>query len=55
MGNPSLLLLDEPSEGMAPQIVEQMAQAILELKREGVSLLVSEQNLHFAASSPTMR
>jgi branched-chain amino acid transport system ATP-binding protein len=49
MGNPLLLLLDEPSEGIAPRIVEQMAHAILELKREGVSLLVSEQNLHFAA------
>ena len=48
MGNPLLLLLDEPSEGIAPRIVEQMAHAILELKREGMSLLVSEQNLHFA-------
>jgi branched-chain amino acid transport system ATP-binding protein len=41
-------MLDEPSEGIAPRIVEQMAHAILELKREGLSLLVSEQNLHFA-------
>jgi branched-chain amino acid transport system ATP-binding protein len=48
MGNPLLLMLDEPSEGLAPRIVEQMAQAILELKREGLSILVSEQNLHFA-------
>jgi branched-chain amino acid transport system ATP-binding protein len=48
MGNPSLVLLDEPSEGLAPKIVEQMVAAILEMKREGVSLLVSEQNLHFA-------
>jgi branched-chain amino acid transport system ATP-binding protein len=48
MGNPLLLMLDEPSEGLAPRIVEQMAHAILELKREGLSLLVSEQNLHFA-------
>jgi branched-chain amino acid transport system ATP-binding protein len=48
MGNPSLILLDEPSEGLSPKIVEQMAQAILTMKREGVSILVSEQNLHFA-------
>ncbi|HEY0419299.1 MAG TPA: ABC transporter ATP-binding protein [Acetobacteraceae bacterium] len=49
MGNPRLLLLDEPSEGLAPVIVEQMAVAIAELKREGVTVLLAEQNLHFAA------
>ena len=48
MGNPYLLLLDEPSEGVAPVIVEQMAQMILQLKAHGVSILLSEQNLHFA-------
>jgi branched-chain amino acid transport system ATP-binding protein len=48
MGNPSLLLLDEPSEGLAPRIVEQMIEAIAEMKREGLSLFVSEQNLAFA-------
>ena len=48
MGNPSLILLDEPSEGLSPKIVEQMVQAILTMKKEGVSVLVSEQNLHFA-------
>jgi branched-chain amino acid transport system ATP-binding protein len=48
MGNPSLVLLDEPSEGVAPIIVEQMANMILELKREGLSILLSEQNTHFA-------
>jgi branched-chain amino acid transport system ATP-binding protein len=48
MGNPLLLLLDEPSEGVAPLIVEQMAQMILELKAHGVSVLLSEQNMHFA-------
>lgn len=48
MGNPSVLLLDEPSEGLAPLIVEQMARAILALKAEGLSLLLSEQNFHFA-------
>ena len=48
MGNPYLVLLDEPSEGVAPVIVEQMAQMILELKGQGVSILLSEQNMHFA-------
>jgi branched-chain amino acid transport system ATP-binding protein len=48
MGNPYLVLLDEPSEGVAPVIVEQMANMILALKREGMSILLSEQNLHFA-------
>ena len=49
MGNPLLVLLDEPSEGVAPLIVEEMANTILALKQEGVSVLLSEQNLHFAA------
>jgi branched-chain amino acid transport system ATP-binding protein len=48
MGNPLLVLLDEPSEGVAPLIVEQMANTIIELKRAGVSILLSEQNIHFA-------
>ena len=48
MGNPYLVLLDEPSEGVAPVIVEQMVQTILELKSQGVSLLLCEQNMRFA-------
>ncbi len=48
MGNPFLVLLDEPSEGVAPLIVEQMAQTITELKAQGVAILLSEQNLRFA-------
>jgi branched-chain amino acid transport system ATP-binding protein len=48
MGNPFLVLLDEPSEGVAPIIVEQMAHMILALKAQGVSILLSEQNVHFA-------
>jgi branched-chain amino acid transport system ATP-binding protein len=48
MGNPRLVLLDEPSEGLAPVIVEQMAHAILQLKAEGVGVILAEQNLHFA-------
>lgn len=50
MGNPSLLLLDEPSEGLAPRIVQQMADALRALKAEGLSILLSEQNLAFAAA-----
>jgi branched-chain amino acid transport system ATP-binding protein len=48
MGNPALLLLDEPSEGLAPKVVEQMAETIARLKAEGLSVILSEQNLHFA-------
>ncbi|MDB5824952.1 MAG: transporter family protein [Herminiimonas sp.] len=48
MGNPWLVLLDEPSEGVAPVIVEQMANMILELKQQGMAILLSEQNVHFA-------
>lgn len=48
MGNPYLILLDEPSEGVAPVIVEQMVGMILKLKEAGVSVLLSEQNIHFA-------
>ncbi|MCB4823672.1 ABC transporter ATP-binding protein [Roseicella aerolata] len=48
MGNPRLVLLDEPSEGLAPVVVERMAEAIGVLKAEGLSILLSEQNLHFA-------
>lgn len=50
MGNPRLLLLDEPSEGLAPVIVAQMAEVVRRLKREGVPILLSEQNLRFAAA-----
>lgn len=48
MGNPYLVLLDEPSEGVAPVIVEQMANMIMELKKQGLTILLSEQNLQFA-------
>ena len=48
MPAPRLVLLDEPSEGVAPVIVEQMAHMIQELKAQGVSILLSEQNMHFA-------
>ena len=48
MGQPLLVLLDEPSEGVAPLIVQQMARTIRALKAQGVSVLLSEQNLPFA-------
>jgi branched-chain amino acid transport system ATP-binding protein len=48
MGNPRCVLLDEPSEGLAPIIVEQMARSIHALKSEGLCVLLSEQNLHFS-------
>ena len=48
MGNPSALLLDEPFEGLAPLIVDGIAKTIRELKREGLSVLLCEQNLRFA-------
>jgi branched-chain amino acid transport system ATP-binding protein len=50
MGNPSCILLDEPSEGLAPLIVDQMAAAVRELKSSGVGVLLSEQNWRFAAA-----
>jgi branched-chain amino acid transport system ATP-binding protein len=50
MGNPEAVLLDEPSEGLAPVIVEQMVEAVLRMKREGIAVLLSEQNLDFASA-----
>jgi branched-chain amino acid transport system ATP-binding protein len=50
MGNPRLVLLDEPSEGLAPVIVDAIASAVQTLKQRGIAILLSEQNLHFAAS-----
>ena len=48
MGNPRLLLLDEPSEGLAPVILERIAAAVASLRSAGIGLIVSEQNLAFA-------
>ncbi|MFO1120338.1 MAG: hypothetical protein U1E38_09690 [Rhodospirillales bacterium] len=48
MGNPRVIMLDEPSEGLAPLIVERMAVAVAEMKREGLAVLLAEQNLVFA-------
>jgi branched-chain amino acid transport system ATP-binding protein len=49
MGNPALILLDEPSEGLAPVVVEQMAKTIVDVKCEGLTVILSEQNLYFAS------
>jgi branched-chain amino acid transport system ATP-binding protein len=49
MGDPRLLLLDEPSEGLAPVIVRTLRDQIAALKREGIAIVLSEQNLAFAA------
>jgi branched-chain amino acid transport system ATP-binding protein len=46
--DPQLLLLDEPSEGLAPVIVRRLGEAIAALKREGLTIVLSEQNLKFA-------
>jgi branched-chain amino acid transport system ATP-binding protein len=48
MGNPEMIILDEPSEGLAPVIVDQLADTVQTLKNEGVSILLAEQNLNFA-------
>ncbi len=48
MGNPRLILLDEPSEGLAPLVVAAMADAVRALKAEGVAVVLAEQNLAFA-------
>ncbi len=48
MGHPHLVLLDEPSEGVAPLIVEQLAHTINRMKAQGLSVLLCEQNIHFA-------
>ncbi|MBF9235220.1 ABC transporter ATP-binding protein [Microvirga alba] len=49
MGNPAAILLDEPSEGIAPVIVQMMGEAIRTMKAQGVAVLLSEQNWAFAA------
>lgn len=48
MGNPQLLLLDEPSEGLAPLVVEHLLEQIARLKHEGLTILLAEQNVQFS-------
>jgi len=50
MGNPTLLLLDEPGEGLAPLIVAQLGRALRELKRDGATILLAEQSLVLASA-----
>ena len=50
MGNPELLLLDEPSEGLAPLVVDHLRDQIARLKREGLTILLAEQNVEFSLS-----
>jgi len=53
MGNPDVVLLDEPSEGLAPIIVAQIARLLDELRAEGVTILLAEQNMHFCIAVAT--
>jgi len=50
MGNPRLILLDEPNEGLAPLIVEQVAAAIVAMRAEGVTIVLTGQNMRFATA-----
>jgi branched-chain amino acid transport system ATP-binding protein len=50
MGNPQLLLLDEPSEGLAPIVVDHLRDQIARLRREGLTILLAEQNTEFSLS-----
>ena len=47
MGNPAVLLLDEPSEGLAPIIVQQIGELLRQLRETGATMLIAEQNMHF--------
>jgi branched-chain amino acid transport system ATP-binding protein len=49
MGSPAVLLLDEPSEGLAPLVVQMLAEQLANLKRTGLTMLVAEQNVHFVS------
>src|SRR5690606_33075903 len=48
MGNPELLLLDEPSEGLAPLVVERLLEQVQALKRQGLTILLAEQGVDFS-------
>lgn len=48
MGNPLLLILDEPSEGLSPLMVRTLVEAIRQIREEGVTLLIADQNVKFA-------
>jgi branched-chain amino acid transport system ATP-binding protein len=48
MGNPQLLLLDEPSEGLAPLVVEHLLLQVKQLKRDGLTIMLAEQGVDFS-------
>jgi len=48
MGHPTLLILDEPSLGLAPRFVESLFSVLAELKRDGMSFMIVDQNVHMA-------
>ena len=48
MGNPDLVMIDEPTEGLAPQVVEQVAALMVEIQKRGISILLVEQKLAIA-------
>ena len=50
IGNPKILLLDEPSEGLAPLVVASIARLLRDLRAQGATILLAEQNLHFCLS-----
>jgi len=50
MGNPKAILLDEPSEGLAPIIIDKIAETILDLRASGMAIVLCEQNMHFASA-----
>jgi branched-chain amino acid transport system ATP-binding protein len=47
MGNPVALLLDEPSEGLSPLVVQRIGEVLKALRKTGVTVLIAEQNMHF--------
>ena len=49
MGSPDVLLLDEPSEGLAPLIVQMLGEQLDGLKRTGITMILAEQNVHFVS------
>ena len=53
MGNPDVLLLDEPSEGLAPLIVQAIGKLLVSLKETGLTILLAEQNMHFCLGIAT--
>jgi branched-chain amino acid transport system ATP-binding protein len=48
MGDPDMIMIDEPTEGLAPKIVQQLAQLLQEIAKRGVSILLVEQKLSIA-------